>query len=103
MSPALDPLHLKEFMRRAQAAQRAVDDLSASLSSSQARRAAQPTPLTACYWWHVRLRVIEREAVHIEQVSAPDSRSACKVATAAAADKWRGCTFYVIDLLQEGV
>lgn len=64
---------------------------------------ARPATHEARYWWHVRLRVNERDAVHVECVSAPDSRSACKVATAAAADKWRGCTFYVIDLLQEGL
>lgn len=63
----------------------------------------RPAAHEARYWWHVRLRVVEREAVHVETVSAPDSRSACKVATAAAADKWRGCTFYVLDLLQEGL
>jgi hypothetical protein len=64
---------------------------------------ARPAAHAVCYWWHVRLRVNERDAVHVETVSAPDSRSACRVATAAAADKWRGCTFYVIDLLQEGL
>ena len=88
MCPTLDPSHLQEFVRRGQAAQRAVDEMSAGRPS---------------YWWHVRLRVNERDAVHLEKVCAPDSRSACKVATAAAADKWRGCTFYVIDLLQEGL
>lgn len=64
---------------------------------------ARPATSAVRYWWHVRLRVVERETVHVECVSAPDSRSACKLATATAADKWRGCTFYVIDLLQEGV
>ena len=69
---------LAEFVTRGQAAQQAVDALGAGRPS---------------YWWHVRIRVIEREATHVECVSAADSRS----------DKWRGCTFCVLDLLQEGV
>lgn len=77
---------LEEFVRRGQAAQRAIDEL---------------TP--ASYWWHVRLRVIEREGFHLERVCAPNSREACRLASAAAGEKWRGCTFYVVDLVQEGL
>lgn len=55
------------------------------------------------YWWLVRLTVIERNQVHLERVSAPDSRQACKLASIAAGDKWPGCTFYVTDLVQEGL
>jgi hypothetical protein len=80
---------LAEFLHRGQAAQAAVDALGAG----------RP----AAYWWHVRMRVIERDAAHVEVVSAPDARQATRAAMSSAGDKWRGCSFAVIDVLQEGV
>ena len=78
---------LQEFARGGQAAQAAVDALGAGRPS---------------YWWLVRLRA-DSDIFHAEKVSAPDSRSACKLAIAAAREKWPGREFYVADLVQEGL
>jgi hypothetical protein len=80
--------HLAEFARRGQAAQRAVDELGAG---------------RPCYWWHVRMRVISRDVTHVETVHAADAKDAARLATTNAAEKWRGCTFHVLDLVQEGL